>query len=297
MRRGVILFAALLALGLLALWLGGGFTALRLWALTGAREVQQQMAGAVRGIATGAPGALAGLLAVCFAYGFFHAAGPGHGKMLIGSYGMARRVSLIRLAVLALVSSLAQATVAVVLVYALMVGLGWARTQIEGVTQTVLAPVSHAMILGIGLWLVWRGVAHWRGQAHRHHDHHHSHGQDCGCGHAHGPTPEQVAQLSGWRDAAALVAGIALRPCSGALFLLVLSWQMGIAAAGVAGVYAMGIGTAAVTVAVAASAYFLREGAFEGLSAVPLARAVPMIEIAVGLVVAIVSAGLLTSAL
>ncbi|RID91456.1 hypothetical protein D2N39_12175 [Gemmobacter lutimaris] len=297
MRRGVILFAALLALGLLALWLGGGFTALRLWALAGAREVQQQMAGAVRGIATGAPGALAGLLAVCFAYGFFHAAGPGHGKMLIGSYGMARRVSLIRLAVLALVSSLAQATVAVVLVYALMVGLGWARTQIEGVTQTVLAPVSHAMILGIGLWLVWRGVAHWRGQAHRHHDHHHSHGPDCGCGHAHGPTPEQVAQLSGWRDAAALVAGIALRPCSGALFLLVLSWQMGIAAAGVAGVYAMGIGTATVTVAVAASAYFLREGAFEGLSGGRLARAVPMIEIAVGLVVAIVSAGLLTSAL
>lgn len=296
MRRGVILVAALLALGLLALWLGGGFTALRLWALAGAREVQQQMAGAVRGIATGAPGALAGLLAVCFAYGFFHAAGPGHGKMLIGSYGVSRRVSLIRLAVLALVSSLAQATVAVVLVYALMVGLGWARTQIEGVTQTVLAPVSHAMILGIGLWLVWRGVAHWRGQAHRHHDHH-SHDPDCGCGHAHGPTPEQVTQVSGWRDAAALVAGIALRPCSGALFLLVLSWQMGIAAAGVAGVYAMGIGTATVTVAVAASAYFLREGAYEGLSAGPLARAVPMIEIAVGLVVAIFSAGLLTSAL
>ncbi|OJY32684.1 MAG: hypothetical protein BGP11_01560 [Rhodobacterales bacterium 65-51] len=297
MRRGVILFAALLALGLLALWAGGGFTALRLWALAGAREVQQQMAGAVRGIATGAPGALAGLLAVCFAYGFFHAAGPGHGKMLIGSYGMARRVSLIRLAALALLSSLAQATVAVVLVYALMVGLGWARTQIEGVTVTVLAPVSHAMILGIGLWLVWRGVVNWRGQAHPHHDHHHSHGPDCGCGHSHGPTPEQVAQVSGWRDAAALVAGIALRPCSGALFLLVLSWQMGIAAAGVAGVYAMGFGTATVTVAVAASAYFLREGAFEGLSGGRLARAVPMIEIAVGLVVAIVSGGLLISAL
>lgn len=311
MRRRMMLAGLAVALLLAVLWLGGGFAALHLWAEAGARDVQRDMAAAVRAIAQGAPGAVAGLLAVCFAYGFFHAAGPGHGKMLIGGYGLARRVAVWRLVGLALASSLAQATVAVALVYALILGFGWARGQVEGISDRVLLPLSHAMIAGLGLWLVargWRGLrrgAAGQGQArhdHHHHDdhdhhHHHSHDDACGCGHAHGPTPEQAAQVAGWRDAAVLVAGVALRPCSGALFLLIVSWQMGIAAAGIAGTYAMGLGTAFVTVAVAALSVSLREGALAALPGRQLARALPVLELAVGAIVAIVAIQLMLVAL
>ena len=54
MRRGVMLAGLALALLLAALWLGGGFTALRLWAEEATRAVQRDMAGAVRAIAQGA---------------------------------------------------------------------------------------------------------------------------------------------------------------------------------------------------------------------------------------------------
>lgn len=234
--------------------------------------------------------------------------------MLIGGYGMARRVALARLVGLAFAASLAQATVAVALVYGLLLGFGWARGQVEGLNDQLLAPLSHAMIAGLGLWLVlrgWRGLRRGRraedhGHDHdhdhdhdhgHHHDHHHEHGDGCGCGHAHGPTPEQAAQVTGWRDAALLVAGIALRPCSGALFLLIVSWQMGIAAAGIAGTYAMGLGTAFVTVAVAAISVSLREGALAALPGRQLARALPVFELAVGAIVAIVAIQLMVAAL
>ncbi|WP_151718050.1 nickel/cobalt transporter [Gemmobacter serpentinus] len=311
LNQALVLAGLAVALLLAALWLGGGFTGLRIWAEAGARAVQRDMAVAVRAIATGQPGALTGLLAVGFAYGFFHAAGPGHGKMLIGGYGLARRVPLLRLAGLALISSLAQSTVAIGLVYALIFGLGWARGQVEGVSTALFLPLSHLAILGIGVWLLIRGIRGLRrakpagllggsrvGGAVMLGGH--VHGADCGpicgCGHAHGPTLEQAAAVNSWRAGAALVAAIALRPCSGALFLLIVSWQMGIAGAGIAGVYAMGLGTALVTVLVAGLAVWSREGL---RAAWPrrLARLAPLLELSVGVLLTAITLPLLLASL
>ena len=101
--------------------------------------------------------------------------------------------------------------------------------------------------------------------------------------------------MRGWRDTGVLIAGIAMRPCSGALFLLILTWQIGIGAAGVAAAFAMGAGVAVVTVAAAALAVWAREGAFAGvgLAGGGVARALPLIEIAVGGLIAAVAAALL----
>jgi ABC-type nickel/cobalt efflux system permease component RcnA len=267
----------------------------------------------VRAIKGGQPGAIFGLLSVCFAYGFLHAAGPGHGKLVIGGYGMARRVPFGRLAGVALASSLAQAAVAVGLVYAVVALLGLGRSQAEGLAEEVMAPLGTLMVAGVGLWLVWRGVAGLRAQGaqssgshhhhhHAHEDHHdhapHSQGAVCDtCGHAHGPTVDEVQHLTGWRDTLALVAGIAMRPCSGALFLLILTWQLGIASAGIIGTFAMGLGTAMVTIGVAAMAVWAREGALASLPGQGAARFLPWFEIIAGLVVAVAALSLLTTAL
>jgi ABC-type nickel/cobalt efflux system permease component RcnA len=298
MFRALMLTGLVLAAALAGLWALGALDGLARW-LTGAqRAAQDQLAGAIRALRAGETGALAAFWAVCFGYGVLHAAGPGHGKLVIGGYALARRVPVARLAGLALAASLAQAGVAVALVYALVALLGLAREAVAGVAEEWLAPFGQAMIAGLGLWLVWRGARGLRaaGGGHHHHDHHdhhdhHEHGPHCT--HAHGPTLEEAASVTGWRDGVLLVAGIAARPCAGALFVLVLTWQLGIALAGVMGAVVMGLGTATVTVAVALMAAWAREGLLTGAGAGRLARAVPILELTLGAVIAVAALVLL----
>ena len=316
MSRPFLILGAVLAALLALLWLSGGLALVERQAIEAQRWVQSALAGAIRQLRADRAGALAGLLGLSFAYGVFHAVGPGHGKMLIGGYGVATRVRLGPLSVIAILSSLAQATVAVVLVYAGIALFGWSRDRLVDGTDQVTAPVSYAIVALIGVWLMVRG---WRslrkgqpdGQSvtfgpdavrtdHAHHDHahgDHDHVHDAHCRHAHLPTPAQVSRLTGWRDALALIAGVAVRPCTGALFVLILTWQMGIGAGGILAAYAMGLGTALVTVAVAAMSVWAREGAFASLPARAISRAAPVLEITVGAVVALVALRLFGAAI
>lgn len=302
MRRALILAGVPVGLVLALLWLSGAMAGLMTMVESVQRQTQEALAGAVRALRGGQTGAWAGLLGLCFTYGVLHAVGPGHGKALIGAYGVARRVPVARLGVLALVSALAQAAVA--LVYGLVAVLGLTRDAATGLAEGAVPALGNLLIAGLGAWLMWRGVQGLRRQAaargHHHSPadlHHHSHDETCGCGHAHAPTVAQVEALTGWRDTALLIAGVALRPCSGALFLLILTWQIGIGGAGIAGAFAMGLGVAAVTIVVAAMAVWAREGAFAALSGGAVARALPMVEAAVGALIVVVASGLLWQAL
>ncbi|MEY4982155.1 MAG: hypothetical protein RIR62_421 [Pseudomonadota bacterium] len=301
--RTLLRTGAVVGLLLVLVWATGGLAWVEGVAASAQRAVQGQLAGAVRALRAGEGGAMLALVSLCFAYGFVHAAGPGHGKFLIGGYGVARRVGFLPLAGIAVLTALAQAAVAVALVYGGLWVLGWTRDQLVGTAEGVMTAASYAAIAAIGLWLAWRGGRGiWRGQGgqdhrvhiHDHdHDHDHGHAHDCGCGHAHAPTADQVARLTGWRDTAALVAGVAIRPCSGALFLLVLTWQLGIAGAGIAGTFAMGAGVAAVTVIVAGLAVWSREGVLSTLPGQGLSRALPVVEFAAGLAIAALALAML----
>lgn len=317
MRRALMLAGLVVVLVLGALWLSGGQEQVESLVRGAQRGAQERLAGAIRALRAGEPGALIAFWGLCLGYGVLHAAGPGHGKLVIGGYGMARRVPMARLAGLALAASLAQALVAVGLVYALLAVLGLTRVTVEGAADRWLTPVGHAMIAGLGLWLVWRGIVGMRRQAakaaapatvaghhdhnsnhdhhHHHDDHHHEHGPHCT--HAHGPTLAEVEQLGGWRDAAVLVAGIAMRPCSGALFILIVTFQLGIALAGVVGALVMGLGTALITVAAALLSVWAREGALEGLGLGRIAMAIPVLELVVGALIALAAGGLLIGSL
>ena len=303
----VALMAALLAAGVL-LWNAGALDRVALWAAEAQRGFQRAMAGALRAIKGGEPGAIATLMGLCFAYGVAHAAGPGHGKILIGGYGLGRAVPAGRLAALALASSLAQAGTAVALAWGGLWLFDWSRARITGLADDGLAAASYAAIAAIGVYLVLRGARGlWRragGHAHapdhaaRHAD---PNGAACeSCGHAHAPTPAQAAEVRSARDAALLIGGIAIRPCTGALFVLILTWSMGIPLAGLGGAVAMGLGTAAITVAVALASVSLRAGtlaALAGGSATALGRVLPLMEIAAGLAIALVAGQLLAAAL
>lgn len=295
MRRGVMLAGLALVVALGMLWAVGALSGLAAWLEAAQRAAQERLAGAIRALRRGEPGALAAFWGLCLAYGVLHAAGPGHGKLVIGGYGVARRVPVGRLAGLAVVSSLAQAAVAVALVYGLFAVLGLERGRVEGAAEDWVTPIGHAMIAALGLWLVWRGLRGISRLGHNHDHPVHVHGPDCK--HAHGPSLEAVAGVQGWRDALLLVAGIAMRPCSGALFVLIVTWQLGIALAGIAGAFAIGIGTALVTVGVALMAVWAREGALAGLGGGRVARALPVLELVAGAALAVAALGLLVRSL
>ncbi|MFU8882191.1 MAG: nickel/cobalt transporter [Rhodobacterales bacterium] len=315
--RAPFALMALVLLAALAYWLWGmgGVTLLERWAASGQRDAQNAMAGFLRRLRAGDNAALLGLLGFCFAYGFFHAAGPGHGKVLIGGYGLGRRVPVGRLAGLAVASSLAQAATAVVLVYTGVFVLDWSRTQMVDTAEAWLAPLSYVLIGMVGAWLLLRGAcklwAQWwaegqpyqdgqgEEQSEEHHHHHHSHTHShaagvCGdCGHKHGPSMEEAAEVRSLRDALVLIGAVAVRPCTGALFLLILTWRMGIDMAGIAGAFVMGLGTASVTVMVAVLSVTARESALAQIVGGPAtARALSLIEITAGVLVVLVASQL-----
>ena len=298
MPRLISLITLALIAVLAVLYASGADRALTQWALSGQRGAQDTMAGGLRALRAGEGAALAGFLIVCFSYGFFHAAGPGHGKLLIGGYGAARAVGAWRLSTVALLASLAQGLSAVALVCAGVWVWQLGHAQMTDLADRLLAPLSFGAIALIGLWLVWRGFARLRAdQRHHHHDHHH--GPNCTtCGHAHLPDPADIAAATGWRDMALLIGAIAIRPCTGALFILILTAQMGIFAIGVAGTMAMALGTASLTIAVALGVVMMRRGVLAGLAESPaLARIQPMIEIAVGGFIAILASRIALAAL
>ena len=306
MQRSFLILGLIVAAALALLWATGSLAALERTMILAQREAQNALAGAVRRLRAGEAGAVLAFLGISFAYGFFHAAGPGHGKMLIGGYGVASRVSFSRLAVIAMTASLAQAGAAILLVYAGLLALGWGRDSLVGVTEDVLTPFSYAAVASIGLWLVWRGLQGFRRAEavpatvadDHHHDHahphdHHDHFHDDHCGHSHGPTLEEVARVHGLRDALALIGGIAMRPCSGAILVLVLTWQLGLALMGVAAAVAMGVGTAALTLVVAGLSVWAREGALATLSGPVALRATSAIQILAGAIIALAAGQLL----
>jgi ABC-type nickel/cobalt efflux system permease component RcnA len=208
------------------------------------------------------------LAGVSFAYGVVHAAGPGHGKVVISSYLLANEESAKRGVAIAFLSAMAQALVAVLLVAVMAALLNMTSVAITD-TAKILEVGSYALIAALGLTLLWRkgrGLLHARRAAqrrpfgvgaqavHRHDDGHAHHGHACGCGHHHAPAPEVAAKARGPKAAAAAVLSVGVRPCSGALIVLVFALAQGIFWAGIASTFLMALGTAVTVAALAAPA-------------------------------------------
>lgn len=300
-------FAALLfGVTLLGLWLWvlGGAGDVTRWAANQQQEVQSALAGALRAARGGEPWAAFSLLSLCFAYGFFHAAGPGHGKLVMGGYALGEDVPRSRVIGLTLAGSLGQAVTAIIIVVVGAGLMGWSRSQMTDLADGTLAIASAGAIVLVGLWLMWRGLrrvrraqaaqTHTHAHAHHEHEHHHDHDHSDGvcdtCGHAHGPSAEQIASAHDWRTGLAVVLAVAARPCTGALFVLILTFAMGIPLLGMLGALVMGLGTAILTLLVALGAWHVRDGLAERMSGASALRAMGVVEMLAGLVVAVLAA-------
>jgi nickel/cobalt transporter (NicO) family protein len=245
------------------------------WLLAKQSEFYREISATIRG-AKSDGSAVWTLLAISFAYGIFHAAGPGHGKAVISSYLVANQETARRGIVLSFASALMQALVAVLIV-AIGAWLLNATAKSMCSAERAIEIGSYALIAAFGARLVWtkggsfvRALQSSRPEpalamaAHRHHhghDHQHEHydhdhdGQDHDahvhdehCGHSHGPEVSELAGPGGWRRGLSAIIAVGLRPCSGAILVLVFALAQGLFWAGIAATFVMGLGTA-ITVA------------------------------------------------
>ncbi|MBJ7578899.1 DUF1007 family protein [Devosia sp. MC532] len=217
-----------------------------------------------------------------FLYGVFHAAGPGHGKVVISSYMLANEQQLRQGILLSTISALMQAVVAIGFVLVLAGILNFTSTALSDAAHWV-GVVSYGLVALLGLWLLARKVFGW-GHHHHHHGaaheprpkirwddasdaHHHEHAHDHGHAHGHGhhdhghshdhhhdhdhSHSEHMHHAVGpqklnasWTEKLSVVLAVGLRPCSGALVVMVFALSQGLLAAGIFSVLLMAAGTA-----------------------------------------------------
>jgi ABC-type nickel/cobalt efflux system permease component RcnA len=183
------------------------------------------------------------LLLVSFAYGVFHAAGPGHGKAVISASVLSSGESVRHGVAVSFAAAFVQAltAIAVVTVAAIIF-----RVTAQSMTRATewIEIASYALIALVGGWLLWSKIL---GRGHHHHHHHsghdHRHGDH---DHAHPP-----ARKPGLAAAWSAILAVGIRPCTGAIIILVFALAQGLFLVGVASTFVMALGTG-LTVAVLA---------------------------------------------
>jgi nickel/cobalt exporter len=99
-----------------------------------------------------------------FLYGVFHAAGPGHGKVVISSYVLANEAQVRRGVWLSFLSAMLQSLVAIIFVLVASLLLGMTSMAMNDAAYWI-GVLSYGMIVLLGLWLVVRkvfGLGHHR---------------------------------------------------------------------------------------------------------------------------------------
>ena len=202
--------------------------------------------------------ALYSLLLVGFAYGVFHAAGPGHGKGVISAYLVADEKALRKGFALSLAAALVQALVAIAIVAIVSLALRATAATMNKLAMNVELASFLAVAL-LGAVIAWRKAGKFLGVMSLARNPYAAVQDDCD--HVHMPPPEELGRLTRLRDMAGVALAAGIRPCAGALIVLVFALSQGVFAAGIAATFAMALGTALTTGAIAALAVFFKAAA------------------------------------
>ncbi len=171
---------------------GGQATGVTGWILARQIEFERLISGSVRAVKTDSA-ALWALMGVCFAYGVFHAAGPGHGKAVVASYMLANERALKRGLIISFMAAILQGVVAISIVGVMALLLNATSKSMRD-AASVVEIASYAGIAALGLYLVWTKGRGFLAALRGHDDHHHAHD--------HAPAPAAVAASHDHHDRA-----------------------------------------------------------------------------------------------
>lgn len=221
------------------------------------------------------------LLAFSLVYGILHAVGPGHGKVVITTYLATHPAQLKNSLKLTLASSLLQGIMAIVLV-SVTLGVLQLSSRALHASSFWMEKASFMLVALLGLWLSVRALRRlWGACTHARHvsmpkiqrvsvltpgsrvrplapSSAVTDDDVCGCGHRHLPSQAELQRGDDWRTRLAIVCAMGLRPCSGAILVLLFSKVIGVFAWGVASALAMALGTAITLSVLALLVFFCR---------------------------------------
>ncbi len=240
---------------------GGGvslWTQLTVWLLEQQRDYHRELTTALKSLSQDGGWASAGALIFgSFLYGVFHAAGPGHGKAVLTSYLLSHGENLRRSLLMAILAAFCQGVIAIIIVYGLIYLAGWLPRETSSAVQWS-ERLSYFLVAVLGAWLAYRALKsiynalrNRKDMSHTelYHEDGHVHGAGAAsCGHDHLPNAKQMEAAGDWRRIIGVALSIGMRPCSGAIVVLVFAKAFGIAWSGIGAVFAMSAGTA-ITVA------------------------------------------------
>lgn len=203
------------------------------------------------------------IIALSFAYGVFHAAGPGHGKMITTTYFLSRDAGWKQGVAMGSLIAMVQAVSAIIMVggLTLVLNLGPAAVTKNGL---IMEAVSYALIAVLGAVMGLRILQgrddccdHHGPTPHSHgHDHHHDH-HDHDHNHEH-PTHSPVAQTNWQMITSGIVVG--LRPCTGSILVLLFTLANGMFLIGIGAAFAMAVGVALTISLIGLAAIGIRTG-------------------------------------
>ena len=259
-----------------------------------AREKQQafygKLSATLRQMKGGSPlAATWALVLLSFGYGVFHAAGPGHGKAVISAWLLATENELRRGILISFLSALIQALTAILLVgilFLVVASVGSTARNVAGVLESA----SYGLIALLGAYLVWTAVtllkpvrarpaavpafagatattrqsialSDFAGFEPKRNSAaaDHVHGPDCGCGHSHLPDARDLRGDWSFAKAFSIAFAVGIRPCTGALLVLVFANGLGLYWAGILSTFAMAVGTFITVSVIAAVAVYSKK--------------------------------------
>lgn len=249
----LLLFLILMAIGAHLAW--QYWPQLLMQSVVWQKGIHQEMAALLQQVKAAPQQAGLSLMLFSLGYGVLHALGPGHGKVVIATYLATHPARLKSSLKLTFAASLVQGMVAIILVTLVLVVLQLSSRHLHQ-SSFWLEKGSFILVILLGAMLSWRAIKRLyqavkamrpapalRINSLQPLPADHVHSANCGCGHRHMPTNEELQAGNDWRTKTAIVLAMGMRPCSGAILVLLFSKVIGVFTWGVFSALAMALGT------------------------------------------------------
>ncbi|WP_145589794.1 nickel/cobalt transporter [Yersinia rochesterensis] len=248
----LVLFLVLLAAAAQVAWLY--WPELLFKTVAWQKSMHQQMAQLLQQVKANPHRAGLALMMFSLIYGVLHAVGPGHGKVVIVTYLATHPAQLKNSLKLTFAASILQGGIAILLVTVLL-GILQLSSRYLHQSSFWLEKGSFLLVIALGVLLCFRAIKRLYHQVKLLKPQKisiqrlqplsatHVHSESCGCGHRHMPNSQELQAGNDWRTRLAIVLAMGMRPCSGAIMVLLFAKVIGVYWWGILSAIAMAIGT------------------------------------------------------